>query len=63
MWKCGKESLQEKDEDGALTGKLLSYDHVFDPSVSTSDVYNVMAKHIIEGSMDGYNGCVPPHRP
>ena len=58
VWRCNPTTIQEKDDEGKPTGKVIPFDHVFNPHVSTDEVYQNMAEHIIEGAMDGYNGCV-----
>ena len=58
VWKCNDTSLQEKDDEGKVGSKHIAYDNVFSPKMNTAQVYDIMAKHIIEGSMDGYNGTI-----
>ncbi|KAL0212255.1 hypothetical protein RCL1_005881 [Eukaryota sp. TZLM3-RCL] len=38
--------------------KDFSYDYVFDPSASQTDVYNVVAEPVIEGVINGMNGAI-----
>ena len=59
--KVGKQMIREKilgGESAPLQGKEYVYDHVFGPKNSTLDVYERVAKPLIEKAMEGFNSTV-----
>eukprot|EP00927_Polykrikos_kofoidii_P017948 TRINITY_DN18241_c0_g2_i1.p1 TRINITY_DN18241_c0_g2~~TRINITY_DN18241_c0_g2_i1.p1 ORF type:complete len:844 (+),score=114.01 TRINITY_DN18241_c0_g2_i1:51-2582(+) len=59
VWRFKSQSVEELKDDGATpTGKILSFDNVFGPEVSTAEVYESQCKPIVQGALDGYNGTV-----
>ena len=57
--KVGKQMVREHHfgEDGAQ-GKEYIYDHVFGPKNNTKQVYEKLAKPLVEKSIEGFNGTV-----
>ncbi|GMI32392.1 hypothetical protein TrRE_jg4309, partial [Triparma retinervis] len=58
--KVGKQMIREchQNELAGVQGKEYVYDHVFGPKNNTSDVYERLAKPLIEKSMEGFNGTI-----
>ncbi|CAM9109692.1 unnamed protein product [Phaeothamnion confervicola] len=45
-------------DDESVSEKAFTFDRVFDPSSSQSDVFDFVAKPIVEDVMQGYNGTI-----
>ena len=58
--KVGKQMIREVHNASVagIQGKEYVYDHVFGPKNSTFDVYERVAKPLIEKSMEGFNGTI-----
>jgi hypothetical protein len=58
--KVGKQMIREchQNELAGVQGKEYVYDHVFGPKNNTGDVYERLAKPLIEKSMEGFNGTI-----
>ncbi|KAG5674440.1 hypothetical protein PVAND_004411 [Polypedilum vanderplanki] len=57
---CSKEWLI--DENGSLSsvsrGHVFNFDHIFDEGSSNADVFEVIAKPIVENALNGINGTI-----
>ena len=62
IWECGDTVVTEACPDGhqPMEDRNWTYDAVFGADAHNSEVYEKIARPIVESTMDGYNGLVVP---
>jgi hypothetical protein len=59
IWNCTGDTIAEQDEYGDMCGQDdWTYDSVFGPGSNNTEVYEDVARPIVDSAMDGFNGCV-----
>ncbi|XP_028028457.1 kinesin-related protein 4-like [Bombyx mandarina] len=58
QWRIKNNSLYQLDQNGKEFGSSFTFDKVYDESTKTSEVYNDIAKPIVEAAVAGFNGTI-----
>ncbi|XP_069355318.1 kinesin-related protein 4-like isoform X2 [Maniola hyperantus] len=58
QWRVINNALIQIDQNGRETGPNFTFDKVYDERSKTSDVYNDIAKPIVEAATAGFNGTI-----
>ena len=59
IWNCTGDTIAEQDEYGENRGQDdWTYDSVFGPGSNNTEVYEDVARPIVDSAMDGFNGYV-----
>ncbi|XP_045763607.1 kinesin-related protein 4-like isoform X2 [Maniola jurtina] len=58
QWRVVNNALVQIDQNGRESGPYFTFDKVYDERSKTSDVYNDIAKPIVEAATAGFNGTI-----
>ncbi|XP_038213008.1 centromere-associated protein E-like isoform X2 [Zerene cesonia] len=58
QWRVQNNTLYQIDQSGRDCGPSFTFDKVYDKDTKTSDVYNDIAKPIVEAATAGFNGTI-----
>ncbi|XP_013161690.1 PREDICTED: kinesin-related protein 4-like isoform X2 [Papilio xuthus] len=58
QWRVKDNTIYQIDQSGRDCGNLFTFDKIYDESTNTSDVYNDIAKPIVEAATAGFNGTI-----
>ncbi|XP_075972662.1 uncharacterized protein LOC142974303 [Anticarsia gemmatalis] len=58
QWRVKNNTLYQLDQNGKDNGQSFTFDKVYDKDTKTSDVYNDIAKPIVEAATAGFNGTI-----
>ncbi|CAH0717384.1 unnamed protein product, partial [Brenthis ino] len=58
QWRVNNNTLYQIDQNGRECGPAFTFDQVYDKDTKTSDVYNDIAKPIVEAATAGFNGTI-----
>ncbi|CAB3256739.1 unnamed protein product [Arctia plantaginis] len=58
QWRVKNNTLYQLDQNGKDLGQAFTFDKVYDQETKTSDVYNDIAKPIVEAATAGFNGTI-----
>ncbi|XP_045534125.1 centrosomal protein of 290 kDa isoform X2 [Papilio machaon] len=58
QWRVKDNSIYLIDQGGRDCGNLFTFDKVYDENTNTTDVYNDIAKPIVEAATAGFNGTI-----
>lgn len=51
-------SIAQLRDNQVLEGQVYYYDKIFDDQANTSNIYDYVAKDIVQGVIGGINGCI-----
>ncbi|XP_050362827.1 centromere-associated protein E-like isoform X2 [Nymphalis io] len=58
QWRVNNNTLYQIDQNGKDCGQYYTFDKVYDKDTKTDDVYNDIAKPIVEAATAGFNGTI-----
>ncbi|KAJ8724846.1 hypothetical protein PYW07_015804 [Mythimna separata] len=58
QWRVKNDTLYQLDQNGKDLGQSFTFDKVYDKDTETSDVYDDIAKPIVEAATAGFNGTI-----
>nr|XP_026491082.1 centromere-associated protein E-like isoform X1 [Vanessa tameamea] len=58
QWRVNNNTLYQIDQNGKDCGQYYTFDKVYDKDTKTGDVYNDIAKPIVEAATAGFNGTI-----
>ncbi|GBP03284.1 Centromere-associated protein E [Eumeta japonica] len=58
QWRVKNNTLYQLDQNGKESGQCFTFDKVYDKDTKTSDVYEDIAKPIVESATVGINGTI-----
>ncbi|KAG6464482.1 hypothetical protein O3G_MSEX014545 [Manduca sexta] len=58
QWRVKNNTLYQLDQNGKDFGTAFTFDKVYDKDTKTSDVYDDIAKPIVEAAAAGFNGTI-----
>ncbi|CAH0664047.1 unnamed protein product [Chilo suppressalis] len=58
QWRVKNNTLYQLDHNGRDIGTSFTFDKVYDKDTKTSDIYNDIAKPIVEAATAGFNGTI-----
>ncbi|XP_063823595.1 kinesin-related protein 4-like [Ostrinia nubilalis] len=58
QWRVKNNTLYQLDQNGRDFGSCFTFDQVYDTETKTSDIYNDIAKPIVEAATAGFNGTI-----
>ncbi|XP_059060062.1 kinesin-related protein 4-like [Achroia grisella] len=58
QWRVKNDTLYQLDQTGRDCGPSFTFDQVYDKESKTTDVYNDIAKPIVEAATAGFNGTI-----
>ncbi|XP_046978537.1 centromere-associated protein E-like isoform X1 [Vanessa cardui] len=58
QWRVNNNTLYQIDQNGKDSGQYYTFDKVYDKDTKTCDVYNDIAKPIVEAATAGFNGTI-----
>lgn len=57
-WQVSKSAITQCVNNKPVQANCFSFDHVFQPGVSNSHVFDSIAKHVVTSAVDGINGVI-----